>query len=147
MTRASARSVVVTFGRTWGPALAWMILIFVWSAQTQPPFVPGGDGWAYLSRKLGHFTEFAILAALLRRATRPRAGWLAFALASVYAASDEWHQSFVPGRDMLFTDWVIDSAGALVALAGAPWLEKIVRRNFPSYFYKEAACSRNSKSS
>lgn len=100
----------------WGPVLVWLGFIFAMSAQSHPPLVPGGDGIPYVLRKLGHFTEFAILAILLRRALMPRPVWWAFLLASFYAITDEWHQSFVPGREMLFTDWVIDSLGAALAL-------------------------------
>jgi VanZ family protein len=96
--------------------LVWLSFIFAMSAQSHPPMVPGGDGLPYVLRKLGHFTEFGILAGLLHRALQPRPSWQAFVLASLYAASDEWHQSFVPGRDMIFTDWVIDSAGAAFAV-------------------------------
>ena len=69
-------------------------------------------------RKAGHFTEFAILAILFQRALGARRGaWLnALWLAMVYAVSDEWHQSFVPGRDALVADWIIDSIGAAAGL-------------------------------
>jgi VanZ family protein len=33
----------------------------------------------------------------------------------LYACSDEWHQSFVPGRSSLVSDVFIDSAGILIA--------------------------------
>lgn len=112
----------------WGPALAWLGFIFAMSAQSHPPFVPGGDGIPYLLRKLGHFTEFAILAGLMRRALAPRSPWLAFALSALYAASDEWHQSFVPGRDMLFSDWGIDVAGVAGGLGLIEMFERRVRQ-------------------
>lgn len=35
---------------------------------------------------------------------------------AVYGALDEWHQSFVPGRDADFLDWTADVAGAICAL-------------------------------
>ncbi|MCK5831984.1 MAG: VanZ family protein [Methylococcales bacterium] len=35
---------------------------------------------------------------------------------SLYGLSDEWHQSFVPGRDADVMDWVADTLGALIAL-------------------------------
>ena len=83
-------------------------------------------------RKLGHFSEFALLGALaanlFARIARPRdplwflsltpmrccAAW-AFSIA--YAASDEFHQLFVPGRGCLITDVAIDSTGALIGIA------------------------------
>lgn len=107
----------------------WMAVIFIFSAQSDPPFVPGGSGFPYFIRKAGHFTEYAILAVLCRRAMGARRGaWLiVLALASVYAVSDEWHQSFVPGRDALAGDWLIDSAGAAVGLFMAAQGRKIIR--------------------
>jgi VanZ family protein len=46
-----------------------------------------------------------------------RAAVCAFLLSSLFAASDEFHQSFVEGRGATAVDWAIDSAGAaLVAL-------------------------------
>ena len=35
---------------------------------------------------------------------------------SLYGASDEWHQSFVPGRDADILDWLADTLGASIAL-------------------------------
>ena len=34
---------------------------------------------------------------------------------SLYGLSDEWHQSFVPGRDASFGDWLADTMGAALA--------------------------------
>jgi len=38
-----------------------------------------------------------------------------FRFFSVYAASDEVHQSFVPGREMSILDWLADAAGILIS--------------------------------
>lgn len=85
------------------------------------------DELHHLFRKCGHLTEFAILALLLWRALRhsletaprrwhwPAAG-LALAGVFLYAASDEFHQSFVPGRTALISDMFIDTAGGAVGL-------------------------------
>ena len=73
--------------------------------------------------KVLHFLMYAMLALLLLRALRsePRlAGWQtvvgAFALASLYGATDELHQWFTPGRSMDFWDWTADTLGAAVVL-------------------------------
>jgi VanZ family protein len=66
-----------------------------------------------------HATEYAIAVVLielgLRSTALPFARRLGIALATavVFAASDEWHQTFVPGRGGNITDVVIDSSGAL----------------------------------
>lgn len=105
----------------WLPALLWMALIFFLSARSDP-FLPSLNHPRadFLLRKAGHLTEYAILALLVYRPLRggKRAFLSAFLIASLYAASDEWHQSFVPGREGTLRDWGIDSAGALVALMG-----------------------------
>lgn len=71
-------------------------------------------------RKAAHFAEYFVLCgvftvfALTFDINRILACGLAFCVGTVYAASDEIHQLFVPGRSGLFTDVLIDSAGALV---------------------------------
>jgi VanZ family protein len=102
----------------WLPPLLMMGLIFVFSAQ---PSLDSGLGWIdSVGRKLVHFAEYALLCFLWWRPLRNgmpalRAALIAFLLSSVYAASDELHQSFVDGRHGTPVDWAIDSAGAAVA--------------------------------
>ena len=102
-----------------GPVLRWAFPAISDPAIRQVQFAV---------RKAAHVAEYAILALLLYRAvrrTRERppaiwcrhcAGW-AFAIAVLYAASDEWHQSFVPSRDGSIHDVIIDGAGAALGLA------------------------------
>lgn len=71
-------------------------------------------------RKGGHLTEYAILAALLYRALRlyrGRAFPFAFLVAAIYAALDEFHQSFVATRTGTSWDVAIDCLGAAIGLA------------------------------
>jgi VanZ family protein len=106
----------------WLPPLLLMGAIFFLSAQ---PSLDSGLGWIDLvGRKLLHFGEYALLAFLWWRVlvtvtTPRRAALLAFGLASAYAATDEFHQTFVEGRHGSPVDWLIDSAGAALA---ALWL-------------------------
>lgn len=67
-------------------------------------------------RKCGHLTEYAILAALLCRALPQFSAWLAFAIAALYAALDEFHQSFVSSRTESSWDVLIDCSGALIGV-------------------------------
>lgn len=77
-------------------------------------------------RKLAHMTEYACLALLLtwhlltypglRRGPFGRLLALAFGLAVLYAATDEFHQLFVPGRSGQLKDVCIDGAGALLGV-------------------------------
>ena len=102
----------------WLPPLLLMGVIFFLSAQ---PSLDSGLGVIdHVGRKLIHFAEYALLCFLWWRAlvtvTSPgRAALFAFLLASGYAASDEYHQTFVEGRHGSPIDWAIDSAGAALA--------------------------------
>ena len=93
--------------RLWLPALAWAALIFAFSSV--PDLGTGLGGWDLVLRKLAHAAEYAVLGALLLRATA-RAG-VALVLGTVYAVSDELHQAFVPGRMGRPLDVAIDVLG------------------------------------
>ena len=74
-------------------------------------------------RKVGHFTEYAILGWLWFRTLQARdpawsnrSAFLALLLSAVYALTDEFHQSFVPSRGPSLIDVGIDSAGAAFSL-------------------------------
>jgi VanZ family protein len=101
----------------WLPPVVLMGVIFALSAQ---PSLDSGLGVIdHIGRKLIHFGEYALLCFLWWRAlasvTSPRrAALLAFLITSGYAATDEFHQTFVEGRHGNALDWVIDSAGAAV---------------------------------
>lgn len=94
----------------WLPVVAWCGAIFAFSAT---PDLSTGLSYDYPLRKAGHMAVFAILWALARRPMGDRRG-LAFTV--LYAMSDEWHQTFTPGRSGLWSDVLIDAAGALLAL-------------------------------
>ncbi len=99
--------------------VAWMTVIFLVSAT--PDLRSGFQPlWDRILRKGAHVLEYAVLAWLTGRAgmlsgmARGRALWLGALLAVAYAASDEYHQSFVPGRDGNALDVGIDAAGAVI---------------------------------
>ena len=100
-----------SFQTRWLPAIAWATVIFALSGI--PTLTTGLGFWDVVLRKLAHATEYAILAALLLRAMRELPAW---ALAVVYAVSDELHQHFVPGRAGRPLDVAIDATGALVGV-------------------------------
>ena len=98
--------------RLWLPVVAWAALIFALSSV--PDLGTGLGTWDLVLRKVAHAAEYAVLGALLTRATgRPR---LAFVLGVLYAASDELHQLAVPGRHGAPLDVAIDAAGVLVGV-------------------------------
>jgi VanZ family protein len=102
----------------WAPAVLWAALIFVLSSFSGLPAPPGG-----LTDKQAHLGTYAVLGALivwgLTDRSPARTTWTvavaAVVLASLYGASDEWHQSFVPERHVSALDWAADTAGAVLA--------------------------------
>jgi VanZ family protein len=90
----------------WLAVLAWATLIFALSGTTSLDTDLGS--WDLVLRKTAHVTEYAILGALLARVLTVPA---ALATGIVYAASDEVHQHFVPGRVGAPLDVVIDGLG------------------------------------
>lgn len=106
----------------WLPVAAWCALIFFLSSL---PDLSSGLAYDLPLRKLGHMLEYGTLFALTRRAldgsgARPAAAaWGSAAFCLLYAASDEWHQSFVSGRHGCAGDVAIDTAGTLSAWAFA----------------------------
>ncbi len=94
--------------RPWLLALAWAALIFGLSArpaQDLPTLFFGAD-------KFVHIALYAPLGWWLARGFG--VGWLAVLVATAYGVSDEWHQSFVPGRMPSLADVGADAVGALL---------------------------------
>ena len=77
--------------------------------------------------KLFHTGAYFVLAAFVLRAFRhiivslPMLMISSLVFSSLYGLSDEWHQSFVPGRMSDIADWVADTAGAVLFLGGYYW--------------------------
>jgi VanZ family protein len=102
----------------WAAVALWAAGIFAVSSLTRhgPPL----DTLHVLLRKAAHVTEYAVLTLLVVHALvvsgvqRPRSAALLIVLA--YAASDEYHQTFVSGRSGTPRDVAIDLLGILLAL-------------------------------
>ena len=105
----------------WAPPVALMAAIFALSAQ---PDLSSGLGTADLIlRKIAHMAEYGLLVFLWWRALRTLSAGRAAVAAAVaisllYAASDEYHQSFVEGRHGSPLDVAIDAVG----MAAVAWL-------------------------
>ena len=96
----------------WAPVVVWAGVIFLFSSI--PDLGTDLGIWDLVGRKIAHALEFALLGALLLRALgRPG---LAIALGSLYAVTDEVHQSFVDGRVGSPLDWAIDSVGVVAGV-------------------------------
>ena len=124
--------------RDWSPALAWMALIFWFStgsfasantaplvesllARWFPTLISAHETINLFIRKLGHWSEYFVLAVLVlrawdqgwveRSAARPAIATLVWVF--LYAVSDEFHQSFVARRMASVTDVLLDTFGGL----------------------------------
>jgi VanZ family protein len=110
----------------WLPAALWAAIVFVLSARQ---FAPGYEPLFAHVDKLQHIGVYAVLGWLVARPlTRVhglpvrRAATFAIVIASLYAVTDEWHQSLVPTRSADALDWIADTVGA--ALGQLPlWYE------------------------
>jgi VanZ family protein len=100
----------------WLPVLGWMGIIFYLSHQPSDE-IPQFGVIDLLVKKGAHFGAYFILAWLARFALG-RWDW-ALLLTAVYAISDEYHQTFIPGRDGNVIDVVIDCLGGLSAWASS----------------------------
>lgn len=129
---------------SWTLVALWAAVIFFMSAHTGSDF-DGAGPLAVIKRWLvslaapvfgpdtdivnvaAHFTEYLIFGVLLVLAalrTWPTLGWgklalVAVVFASLYAVTDEFHQSFVPGRMCDAADWLTDTLGATLGAAAA----------------------------
>jgi VanZ family protein len=126
--------------RLWWPALLWAAVIFWFSTGTFTSantakiiipvlhwFLPGLPQETLLIihgliRKTAHFVEYFVLSLLILRGLRAgrRESHLAWAVMAVllvagYAALDEFHQSFVPGRTAAVSDVMLDTTGGAAA--------------------------------
>lgn len=114
---------------TWAAVAGYGAVIFHLSSLQNP--LP--ELTARASDKLLHAVEYAGLAVLLLWALaasglRLRSALAAaVAAASLYAASDELHQAFVPGRDASPLDWAADTVGAALGAGTAAGLRRLRR--------------------
>ena len=97
----------------WLSVFLWAGVIFALSSISQIT-VAEFFLWDFAAKKVAHLGEYAVLYALILRATEKK--WvLSFALTMIYAVSDEIHQSFVPGRTAAVYDLAFDFSGAAIS--------------------------------
>lgn len=128
---------------------AWMIVIFCFSkdpatvSNEKSDFVIEsltaigidvggmfGKMSTFIVRKMGHFTEYFILCALLIFALKGKFKiksnyMVSIVITFLYACSDEFHQLFVPGRSGRIIDVLIDTTGGLLAIVICIIISKI----------------------
>jgi VanZ family protein len=102
----------------WLPAILLMAIIFAFSS-TPLTALPDYGFWDFLVKKGGHMTGYALLALAYWYALGwdKKRWWLPILLAVLYAITDEFHQSFVPGRNPSPMDVLLfDGSGATLAI-------------------------------
>ncbi len=108
---------------SWTPAILWMVMIFTLSSR---PAIQASnfDIIDFLLKKTAHFVEYFILVYLLAHALSSsfaHLSWrrrliISLCISIAYAASDEFHQTFVTGREGRIRDVIIDASGAVAAV-------------------------------
>lgn len=109
------------FSKYWVPAIIWAIVIFSFSSVSVPAVSP--VYWRdFAVKKLAHFVEYGIFAILFYRAfinsgvEKKKAVIYTIIISLIYAASDEFHQSFTPKREPRVRDVIIDTISAGVGV-------------------------------
>ncbi|HJU89650.1 MAG TPA: VanZ family protein [Gemmatimonadaceae bacterium] len=117
--------------RRWLPPAIWAALILVLTSIPNPNV---GDVGIPAADKLFHGALYLVLGWLAARATAVapgssrgplQVGVLLIAVA-LFAAGDEWHQRWIPGRSPELRDWAADLFGALLGVAAARF--RVLRR-------------------
>lgn len=106
---------------SWIPTMVWMFMIF--GVSSQSTLHASSVYWLdFIIKKSAHFIEYFILNLLINYSlkssfslSKKRQIATAIGLAIIYAATDEFHQTFVAGRDGRLRDVLIDSAGILLS--------------------------------
>ena len=149
----------------WIPAIIWMIIIFMFSAQPASASNQLSTGFTevlidtlgkimpfdieistvndivgqlnHIVRKLAHFSVYLVLGILVSRAMvkngfKGNVFIISFLICATYAASDELHQLFVPGRGCQLKDVIIDSLGSFVGIVVSKFAYKVKKYNILS---------------
>ncbi len=113
------------------PVLAWMVFIFVLSSVPGSALQPIEFPDAHV---IAHSLLYAVLYYLGYRALSHQeysnfvskySPILAFVFVALYGASDEYHQSFTPGRSEELKDWLFDVSSALVIMLAVVIADRI----------------------
>ncbi len=107
------------FPRGWPPVILWMAVIFGLSSMPGNNFpnvlIPGISS-------IAHAIEYSVLGALLLRGfmysfpenSRILLAFYSVSFAILFGFSDEWHQTFVPGRFCELEDLIVDAISAVL---------------------------------
>ncbi len=112
-------------GWLWPVTLATVIVAASGRGQVAAPSIVNFD-------KAAHFFVYGLLTTLVaRNGFVPGRAWVPIVVVSLFGLTDEWHQSFTPGRSVEVVDWLADTLGAIVAVtayAGWPFYRATLER-------------------
>ncbi len=114
-----ANRLKTSFWWRWGPAIVVMAAIFFFSSLPSHD-IPKFGAFDFSVKKLSHMLGYVLLVQAYLHGigkSRPKAALIAWLLTIAYAATDEFHQRFTPGRGSSIIDVGIDSIGSLLGLA------------------------------
>lgn len=97
----------------WLPVIIWAGAIFYFSSLRQVK-VSDFLVWDFITKKIAHVGEYAILYGLIYRAT-DKNFIVSFIATVLFAVTDEFHQTFVPGRSGTPLDLGFDFSGANIS--------------------------------
>jgi VanZ family protein len=124
-----ARYVALPAAWRWGLLLGWAALI--WIASSRPGRPGAAEFWPSFLHNGAHVVVYGLLGLLWMLAApgSRRARLLgAIAVAALYGAIDEWHQSTVPQRTASAADVLSDTIGAAWFGCVLLWVERPSRR-------------------
>ena len=127
--------------------LSWLPVLAIAAAITwlsQQPHYPFGVELAPPFDKFAHASAFGLLGLAMELAlarTRPdlplyKRHLLVFVAVSAFGALDEFHQSFVPGRDADVFDWMADTVGGVLGLAVASLSRLRARKRWMAHSWR-----------
>jgi VanZ family protein len=124
---------IISIVPRWLPAFFFMVVIFTFSSQPSDE-LPSFADWDYVIKKMGHAVGYGLLSLSYLHFLKydKKRIWLAWLMAVAYSVTDEFHQSFVPGRHASFADiLVFDNLGVVFALLlyCSPWSSRRSRLN------------------
>lgn len=127
--------------------IIWMTIIFIMSSfnstesSNQSNFIvdmianifhiTNNNTLSIIIRKLAHYTEYLILGILVINLNnnKSKSIYLSIIICLLYAISDEFHQSFVPGRSCQILDIAIDFLGSLTGT----FIYKLINKKITSH--------------
>ena len=111
----------LTFGERLLAHVPWLTMMILITIESSIKGFKLPQLGLHIEDKIVHYLIFGVLGWLLIRGmfmetmrwVRKNKYWIVSILGLLFAFSDEWHQSMVPGRDASIWDWLADALGII----------------------------------